>query len=453
MMTLANTSAPTERIMSATLLHGGTTITSEAPESHPSPHTDVAASRRGGFVQFARRTFESLSSDQARALLQTRPDPVGSVRRSGQTPYRILCFGDGALRGVGIRDHNLGLPGHIADRIVAQTGRGVQVDVIVDGAPTSAAALGLLGGLRLRRYDAVIVVLGDGAATPMQTDQWRGAIVGLSRVLMTETSHAAGVFVYDSNRALAAANLAGTSSRAAGSSARLTAVTEEVCALTGRVRFSELPLSLGAQDASGKFSDGTYSDWADLIVQRLKPTFTALDDASEHDSPRAYRNRPQDERFRQRALDALRLRKAGRDTTLDRELAAARAMYRSGGAALNLIDGDIQWPMGSAGDGIAPVHRSIAFCNFAIDSDELTLINDTWLDPRSRASPLSQGENGARFYAGFPVHSIDGYRVGMVCIYGTTPRSLRPRELEGLRDVAARVEQHLWNTLLNWPTT
>ena len=37
----------------------------------------------------------------------------------------------------------------------------------------------------------------------------------------------------------------------------------------------------------------------------------------------------------------------------------------------------------------------------------------------------------------------------MVCVYGTTPRTLRPRELEGLRDVAARVEQHLWNELLH----
>lgn len=412
---------------------------------------EVSQRRRGALAQLARRTFDSLTADQARAVLQARPDAVAGLRRSGPRPYRILCFGGGVLQGLGIADHNLGLPGHIADLVVEQTGRGVHVDVVVDTMPTSDRALALLSGLRIRRYDAVIVVLGDLDSTPMPADRWRGAVVGLGRLLMTETSRSAGVFIYDSGRALATANLASGVSRNAAAWTKLTSVTEEVCALTGRVRFGELRLTLGAQDASGRFSDGTYRDWADLVVRRMGPTFAALDAAKEEDSPQAYRNRPQDERFRQRALDALRLRRGRRDPVLDRELAAARSMYRATGAVFNLIDDDVQWAIASTGDKLATTPRSDAFCNFAIGSDELTLINDTWLDPRSRSSPLAHGTDGTRFYAGYPVHSIDGYRVGMVCVLGSTPRSLRPRELEGLRDVAARVEQHLWNSVLHGP--
>jgi GAF domain-containing protein len=408
-----------------------------------------AQKKLGGLAQFARRTFESLSSDQARAILETRPDPVASVRRSGQTPYRMLFFGGGALRGLGLRDHNLGLPGRVADLVVEQTGRGVQIDVIVNPAPTDAASLALLAGIRLRRYDVVVVVLGDETGSSMDRDHWRGAMVGLTRVLMTETSRAAGVFIYDSTRAVASAGVAGGSSRTVAAAARLSQVTEEVCSLTNRVRFSDLKLTFGAQDASGRFSDGTYRDWADLIVTRMRPTFAALNAAAAEDSPRAYRNKPQDERFRQRALDALRLRGRGRDEALDREVAAARAMYRSSVAAVTILDGDIQWWKSSTQDELPVIPRTAGVCNFAIQTDELTLINDTWLDPRTRASPLTQGADGIRFYAGFPVHSIDGYRIGMVCVYGTTPRTLRPRELEGLRDVAARVEQHLWNDLLH----
>lgn len=76
-------------------------------------------------------------------------------------------------------------------------------------------------------------------------------------------------------------------------------------------------------------------------------------------------------------------------------------------------------------------------------SDELLLINDTWTDARTQNNPLTQGPAGVRFYAGFPVRTWDGYRVGMVCIAGRTPRSLRPRDLDHLRDIAARVEQSL----------
>lgn len=409
----------------------------------------VAATSRGAFHRLARRTYDALSIDEARAVLEIRPDPVATLRRSGADPYRILCFGGGVLQGVGLRDHDLGLPGHIADRIAELNGRGVQIDVIVDREPTRSTALAGLAGLRLRRYDAVVVILGeDGGAARTAADQWRGAMVGLTRLLLQETCSSAGLFVYESGRAVAAASLAARGSRNGAQAARLVEVTGQVCALTGRVRFAELRPVFGAQDASGRFSEGTYADWADLIVSRLQPTFASLSAAPEEHSPRAFRNRPQHEAFRQRALDALRLRRSARDSRLEREVEAARAMYGVSGAAFTVIDGPLQWAKAVAGIEQTVIPREAGICGFAIASDELTLINDTVLDSRTRSSPLVQGPEGIRFYAGYPVHSPDGYRVGMVCVYGTTPRSLRPRELEGLRDVAARVEQHLWNDVL-----
>jgi GAF domain-containing protein len=409
----------------------------------------VPAPSRGAMGRIARRTYDALSSDQARAVLEVRPDPVATLRRSGANPFRILCFGGGALRGVGLRDHDLGLPGRIADRIAEVNGRGVQIDVIVDREPTRPAALAGLSGLRLRRYDAVIVVLGeDGGAAPVAADQWRGAVVGLTRLLLQETCSSAGLFIYESGRAVAAASLAGRAPRNGAQAARLVEVTEEVCALTDRVRFAELRPIFGAQDASGRFSEGTYADWADVIVNRLQPTIAALDAAPEDRSPRAFRNQPQHEALRQRAVDALRIHPGDRDPQLDREVEAARSMYGMSGAAFNVIDGPLQWSKATTRDQPLVVPREAGACGFAIASDELTLINDTWLDGRTKAAPLAQGPTGIRFYAGYPVHSPDGYRVGMVCIYGTKPRSLRARELEGLRDVAARVEQHLWNDVL-----
>src|SRR5438128_478067 len=87
----------------------------------------VPASSFSAIGRSVRRTYDALSSDQARAVLEVRPDPVATIRRSGPNPFRILCFGGGALRGVGLRDHDLGLPGRIADRIAEATERGVQI--------------------------------------------------------------------------------------------------------------------------------------------------------------------------------------------------------------------------------------------------------------------------------------------------------------------------------------
>lgn len=407
----------------------------------------VPAARRDlAFAQLARRTFGALSVSDAESLLEMRPDPVATIRRSGASPYRILCFGGGALRGVGFHDHDHGLPGRIADRVVAQTRRGVQVDVVVEDDSTTPRALALLRGLRLQRYDAVIVVLGGEAAGYGTPDRWRGALVGLARLLQNETSPDAGVFVYDTAQAApvrAGLVFGGRNDHRE----RLAAVTEEVCALVQRVRFAELRPLTRAADLDDKLSDSAATAWADLIVGRLKPTFEALAAAGQGAAPRRFRNTPHDERFRQRAVEALRLRRGERDDRLDRELATARSMYRTSKAALTVLDGDLQWSKASA-DDLVEIPRADGFCNFAIRSDELTLINDTWLDPRSSSSPLAQGEHAIRFYAGFPVRSLDGYRVGMVCVYGGTPRAFRPSDLEGLRDVAGRIEQVLWNDLL-----
>jgi GAF domain-containing protein len=409
------------------------------------PRPDAPSRPEAPLAQLARRTFGALTPGQARAVLEERPAPVASVRRSGPSPYRILCFGDGALRGTGLRSHDLGLPGRIADRIVQQTRRGAQIDVVVQSDPTTPHALALLSGLRLRRYDAVIVVLGERVAEYGTAERWRGAMVGLTHLLQQETSPAAGLFVYDTAPAVQPRPGIALPVRPDRRS-RLAEVTKEVCALVDRVRFAELRLIVDT-DGSVDGATGAGTDWADFIVTRMRSTFEALASAEAAASPRSFRNRPQDERFRQRAVDVLRLRRGERDERLDHELATARSMYRTSAAALTILDGDLQWIKASAGDAPDRV-RSESFCDFAIRTDELTLINDTWLDPRSRSGPLTRGERPVRFYAGFPVHSLDGYRIGMVCVFGDTPRSFRASDLEGLRDVTARIEQILWDDFL-----
>jgi GAF domain-containing protein len=265
---------------------------------------------------------------------------------------------------------------------------------------------------------------------------------------MTDTCPITGLFVYDSSLAVVPTSVVQLNPRAAATAARLVHVSEEVCGVARRVRFAEFPPSVLPADPVTGFLDGTYEDWAAWVVDRLEPALAAVDRCTDEDTPRRFRARVQDERFRQRAVDSLHLHLGDRDEYLDREVRQAKLMYRADVAALNIVDRNLVWTRATAGPDVQTLDRTQAFCSIGVRSDELLLINDTWADPRTQNNPLTQGPAGVRFYAGFPVRTWDGFRVGMVCIAGRTPRSFRPRELEGLRDIAARVEQSLWRLAL-----
>ena len=93
--------------------------------------------------------------------IQTKPVPVTVLRRGGPRPLHVLLFGGGPVIGWGLRDHNLGLAGHLADRLASVTRRGVELEVVADEEPVRQVAIEGIRGLRLRRYDAIVSVLGQ----------------------------------------------------------------------------------------------------------------------------------------------------------------------------------------------------------------------------------------------------------------------------------------------------
>jgi diguanylate cyclase (GGDEF)-like protein len=59
------------------------------------------------------------------------------------------------------------------------------------------------------------------------------------------------------------------------------------------------------------------------------------------------------------------------------------------------------------------------------------------------------GDPYIRFYAGHPLHTEDGFRVGTLCVIDRNPRTFTPEQLEVLRDLAALVETELHRGKLN----
>lgn len=124
----------------------------------------------------------------------------------------------------------------------------------------------------------------------------------------------------------------------------------------------------------------------------------------------------------------------------NRVAAIARAVLHTPVALVSLVDGERVWF--KANDGLAgttEVHRGVSLCSLAVLQDEPTVIENTLDDPCMLANPLVSGAFGLRFYAGAPLRTHDGFRIGTVCVVDQRPRSCTPAEMAILQQLAGVV--------------
>ncbi|MGT0149837.1 GAF domain-containing protein [Vibrio metschnikovii] len=68
------------------------------------------------------------------------------------------------------------------------------------------------------------------------------------------------------------------------------------------------------------------------------------------------------------------------------------------------------------------------------------MIENALVDQRFCDNPLVMGAPDIRFYAGAPLHSTKGYRIGTLCLIDSQPRSFSSKQRSMLKDLAATVE-------------
>ncbi len=71
------------------------------------------------------------------------------------------------------------------------------------------------------------------------------------------------------------------------------------------------------------------------------------------------------------------------------------------------------------------------------------VVPDLSQDARFADNPLVTGPPHIRFYAGHPLATQDGHKVGAFCVIDSRPRNVTEFELQTLRDLAALVESEL----------
>lgn len=152
---------------------------------------------------------------------------------------------------------------------------------------------------------------------------------------------------------------------------------------------------------------------------------------------------PCNEAGRLAALRSLNILDTPAEERFDRLTRMAKRMFRVPIALVSIIDENRQWFKSNDDLPVTETPRNISFCGHAILGDDIFLIADALADPRFADNPLVAGAPNIRFYAGCPLRSAGGYKIGTLCIIDTRPHEFDHDDAVALRDLAAMVEDEL----------
>ncbi|MFC5928269.1 GAF domain-containing protein [Cryobacterium melibiosiphilum] len=377
-----------------------------------------------------------------------RPFDAPQVHSAGIDSDRILLLGCGPALGWGVTSHDLGLAGTLARNLTARTGRGVDVDVLASERMSAADALVAVRCRRLSRFDAVVVTLGINDALALTSGRvWTSQLRSLLEHLEQVTSQSTTVFVLGihSIRGIDTLDtmLGGVADRHA---AHLNQLSADTCATIPRTRF--LPFAPAASvsiDRHRTLED--YRDWAVPIADHLAPALdagrVAISDAAAASVALAQSDAIAAEAARQRAVDGLGILDTVAEPRFDRLVELAQRMFHTHSAAITVIDHDRQWHKARVSLEPDEVPRSASFCAVTIEGRGPMIVADALDDERFRENPLVLGDPRIRFYAGFPIESPSGERIGALCVFDPEPRAATDVDRALLRELALLVQREL----------
>ncbi len=113
-------------------------------------------------------------------------------------------------------------------------------------------------------------------------------------------------------------------------------------------------------------------------------------------------------------------------------------------ALVSLVDEARQWFKSVQGLDVRETDREVAFCGHAIMANDPLIVLDATVDPRFADNTLVCDKPGIRFYAGAPLVTPHGFRLGTFCVIDFKPRSEFPDDhMTALQDFATAAMQSL----------
>ncbi len=108
-------------------------------------------------------------------------------------------------------------------------------------------------------------------------------------------------------------------------------------------------------------------------------------------------------------------------------------------ALLTIIEGKRHTIKTKIGISVYDIQNDFEFSQKVVNSDDYIEVSDAMKDADLSMNPLVVGHPNYRFFAGVPIVSNDGYKIGTICILDTSVKHLYPEQIENLKKLAHQI--------------
>ena len=145
------------------------------------------------------------------------------------------------------------------------------------------------------------------------------------------------------------------------------------------------------------------------------------------------------EERRLRAVHATGLLDSDAEQAYDDMVQLAACICQAPISLVTLIDERRIWLKAKVGVPVSEAPRDFSFCQYTIQNDDLFVISDTLQNPLYATNTAVTGNPSIRFYAGYPLSTSTGEKLGSLCVLDSEPRALSDSQQVALRVLGRQV--------------
>jgi diguanylate cyclase (GGDEF)-like protein len=148
---------------------------------------------------------------------------------------------------------------------------------------------------------------------------------------------------------------------------------------------------------------------------------------------------PDNEQSRLRYLQSVEILNTPPEQEFDDLALLASQICQTPVALVTTMDSDMQWFKAHVGTDMDRNQRQYSLCAHTILQNDLLVVPDLRQDRRFEDNPLVVHPPNARFYAGMPLVTAEGFALGTLCVVDLVPRTLSTEQSNALRLLGRQV--------------